>query len=61
MPGLKALSDIVKGPQQSRAVSAHAASVGASDAASLSLRQLALGMAGAWELVSAQLARLYRS
>lgn len=34
MPGLKALSDLVEGPRQSRAVAAHAASVGLSGAAS---------------------------
>jgi MFS family permease len=34
MPGLKALSDLVEGPRQSRAVAAHAASVGISGAAS---------------------------
>ena len=34
MPGLKALSDFVEGPSQSRAVAAHAASVGISGAAS---------------------------
>ena len=34
MPGLKAMSDFVEGPQQSRAVSLHAASVGVSGAAS---------------------------
>ena len=34
MPGLKALSDLIEGPQQSRAVTAHAASVGVSTAAS---------------------------
>ena len=34
MPGLKALSDFIEGPQQSRAVAAHAASVGISSAAS---------------------------
>ncbi len=34
MPGLKALSDLVEGPGQSRAVTAHAASVGVSGAAS---------------------------
>jgi predicted MFS family arabinose efflux permease len=34
MPGLKALSDLVEGPGQSRAVAAHAASVGVSGALS---------------------------
>ena len=34
MPGLKALSDLVEGPQQSRAVAAHAASIGVSSALS---------------------------
>ncbi|MBT5109622.1 MAG: MFS transporter [Rhodospirillaceae bacterium] len=34
MPGLKALSDFIEGPGQSRAVAAHAASVGISGAAS---------------------------
>lgn len=34
MPGLKALSDFVEGPQQSRSVAFHAASVGISGAAS---------------------------
>ncbi len=34
MPGLKALSDFVEGPQQSRGVALHAASVGVSGAAS---------------------------
>src|SRR2546428_3714033 len=32
MPGLKALSDVTEGPQQSRAVAAHAAAVGISGA-----------------------------
>jgi MFS family permease len=40
MPGLKALSDLVEGPQQSRAVAAHAAAVGVSGA-------LSFGIAGA--------------
>lgn len=44
MPGLKALSDIVEGPQQSRAVSAHAASVGLSGAASFLIAETL----GAW-------------
>ena len=44
MPGLKALSDIVEGPQQSRAVSAHAASVGISGAASFLIAETI----GAW-------------
>ena len=34
MPGLKALSDFVEGPQQSRGVALHAASIGVSGAAS---------------------------
>ena len=40
MPGLKALSDLAEGPQQSRAVAAHAAAVGVSGA-------LSFGIAGA--------------
>src|SRR5438128_1695778 len=40
MPGLKALSDVAEGPQQSRAVAAHAAAVGISGA-------LPFGVAGA--------------
>jgi MFS family permease len=40
MPGLKALSDLAEGPQQSRAVAAHAAAVGVSGA-------LSYGVAGA--------------
>src|SRR4029077_5577620 len=40
MPGLKALSDVSEGPQQSRAVAAHAAAVGVSGA-------LSFGVAGA--------------
>lgn len=44
MPGLKALSDIVEGPQQSRAVSAHAASIGLSGAASFLIAETL----GAW-------------
>jgi predicted MFS family arabinose efflux permease len=40
MPGLKALSDLTEGPQQSRAVAAHAAAVGVSGA-------LSFGIAGA--------------
>ena len=44
MPGLKALSDLVEGPQQSRAVSAHAASVGVSGAASFLIAETV----GAW-------------
>jgi predicted MFS family arabinose efflux permease len=39
MPGLKALSDVAEGPQQSRAVAAHAAAVGVSGA-------LSFGVAG---------------
>jgi MFS family permease len=45
MPGLKALSDVTAGPQQSRAVAAHAAAVGISGA-------LSFGVAG---LVNASL------
>ncbi len=37
MPGLKALSDIVEGPGQSRAVAAHAASVGVSGGLSFAM------------------------
>lgn len=37
MPGLKALSDLVEGPRQSRAVAAHAASVGISGALSFAV------------------------
>lgn len=44
MPGLKALSDIIDGPQQSRAVSAHAASLGIIGAASF----LVAETIGAW-------------
>ncbi len=44
MPGLKALSDLIEGPQQSRAVSAHAASVGVSGAASFFIAETI----GAW-------------
>lgn len=44
MPGLKALSDLIEGPQQSRAVSAHAASVGISGAASFLIAETV----GAW-------------
>jgi predicted MFS family arabinose efflux permease len=40
MPGLKALSDLAEGPQQSRAVAAHAATVGVSGT-------LSFGVAGA--------------
>ncbi|PYO11656.1 MAG: MFS transporter [Candidatus Rokuibacteriota bacterium] len=40
MPGLKALSDVTEGPQQSRAVAVHAAAVGISGA-------LSFGVAGA--------------
>jgi MFS family permease len=56
MPWLKALSDLAEGPQQSRAVAAHAAAVGVSGA-------LSFGVAGAvnawlgwhWALVSGAL------
>src|SRR5262249_31138595 len=41
MPGLKALSDVAEGQQQSRAVAAHAAAVGVSGA-------LSFGVAGAF-------------
>ena len=44
MPGIKALSDIIEGPQQSRTVSAHAASEGTSGAASF----LVAETIGAW-------------
>ncbi|MEC9184501.1 MAG: MFS transporter, partial [Pseudomonadota bacterium] len=44
MPGLKAFSDIIEGPQQSRAVSSHAASGGISGAASF----LVVETIGAW-------------
>ncbi|HTO10635.1 MAG TPA: MFS transporter, partial [Candidatus Binatia bacterium] len=37
MPGLKALSDLAEGPQQSRAVAAHAAAVGVSGALSFAV------------------------
>ncbi len=46
MPGLKALSDLVEGPQQSRAVAAHAASVGISSAASFIIAGLVAGAYG---------------
>ena len=44
MPGLKALSDIVEGPQQARSVYAHAASFGVSCAASFLIAETI----GAW-------------
>jgi MFS family permease len=44
MPGLKALSDVVEGPQQSRAVAAHAAAVGVSGALSFGVT----GAVNAW-------------
>jgi len=44
MPGLKALSDVVEGPQQSRAVAAHAAAVGISGALSFGVT----GVINAW-------------
>ena len=44
MPGLKALSDLTEGPQQSRAVAAHAAAVGVSGALSFGVA----GAANAW-------------
>lgn len=44
MPGLKALSDLVEGPRQSRAVAAHAASVGVSAALSFAVA----GALGGW-------------
>jgi predicted MFS family arabinose efflux permease len=44
MPGLKALSDVAEGPQQSRAVAAHAAAVGVSGALSFGVA----GAVGAW-------------
>lgn len=47
MPGLKALSDLAEGPQQSRAVAAHAAAVGVSGALSFGVAG-ALGAAFGW-------------
>ena len=44
MPGLKALSDLAEGPQQSRAVAAHAAAVGVSGALSFGVA----GWVNAW-------------
>jgi MFS family permease len=44
MPGLKALSDLAEGPQQSRAVAAHAAAVGVSGALSF----VVAGAVNAW-------------
>lgn len=44
MPGLKALSDLAEGPQQSRAVAAHAAAVGVSGALSFGIS----GAVNAW-------------
>jgi predicted MFS family arabinose efflux permease len=44
MPGLKALSDLTDGPQQSRAVAAHAAAVGVSGALSFAIA----GAVNAW-------------
>ena len=44
MPGLKALSDLAEGPQQSRAVAAHAAAVGVSGALSFAVA----GTVNAW-------------
>src|SRR5437867_3306947 len=44
MPGLKALSDVAEGPQQSRAVAAHAAAVGVSGALSF----VVAGTVNAW-------------
>jgi len=44
MPGLKALSDLAEGQQQSRAVAAHAAAVGVSGALSFGVA----GAANAW-------------
>jgi predicted MFS family arabinose efflux permease len=44
MPGLKALSDVVEGPRQSRAVAAHAAAVGISGALSFGVT----GAVNAW-------------
>jgi MFS family permease len=44
MPGLKALTDLAEGPQQSRAVAAHAAAVGVSGALSFSVA----GAMNAW-------------
>ena len=47
MPILKALSDWVEGPQQSRAVSAHAASVEISGAASFLIAEM-IGACYGW-------------
>jgi len=47
MPGLKALSDFVEGPQQSRAVAAHAAAVGVSGALSFGVAGV-IGAAFGW-------------
>ncbi len=53
MPGLKALSDMVEGPSQSRAVAAHAASIGVSGALSFLLADLIAGWFGwRWALGS---------
>lgn len=48
MPGLKALSDLVEGPGQSRAVAAHAAAVGISGACSFALAGAVAGWLG-WQ------------
>jgi MFS family permease len=52
MPGLKALSDLAEGPQQSRAVAAHAAAVGVSGALSFGIAGAVNGWLGwRWALV----------
>jgi MFS family permease len=52
MPGLKALSDVAEGPQQSRAVAAHAAAVGISGALSFGVAGLLNASLGwQWALV----------
>ena len=48
MPGLKALSDLIEGPRQSRAVSMHAAAVGVSGACSFVLAGTVAGWLG-WQ------------
>lgn len=65
MPGLKALSDLVEGPRQSRAVSFHAAAVGVSGACSFVLAgavadwfgwQWAIALGGAGALLACAIA-----
>jgi MFS family permease len=52
MPGLKALSDLAEGPEQSRAVAAHAAAVGVSGALSFGIAGAVNGWLGwHWALV----------